>query len=121
MGLRRFFYRRREQAQLAEEIESYLAHEIDDNLARGMSREEAQRRAYLTFGNPQRVLEEQWQWNTVGLLDNLGRDLRQARRMLFRESRFTLVVLLVMAVVIGANTAMFTVVRSVLLKPLSFA
>jgi len=121
MGLRRFFHRRHQQEQLAEEIESYIAHEIDDNLARGMSQEEAQRQAYLKFGNPQRVLEEQWQWNTVGLLDNLGRDLRQARRTLFRDPRFTLVVLLVMAVGIGANTAMFTVVRSVLLKPLSFA
>ena len=39
MGLRRFFHRRAEQAQLAEEIESHIAHEIDDNLARGMSRE----------------------------------------------------------------------------------
>src|SRR5689334_21932379 len=121
MGLRRFFCRRRQQSQLAEEIESYIAHETDDNLARGMSREEAWRQAYLKFGNPQRVLEQQWQWNTLGLLDHLGRDLGQARRTLFRDARFTLIVLLVMALGIGANTAMFTVVRSVLLKPLPFA
>lgn len=120
MGWRRFFRRRAEQAQLAEEIESYIAHEIDDNLARGMSREEAQRQAYLKFGNPQRVLEEQWQWNTVGLLNNLSRDLRYATRNLLRDRGFTLVVMLVMAIGIGANTAMFTVVRSVLLKPLPF-
>ena len=120
MGLRRFLHRRAEQTQLADEIESYIAHEIDDNLARGMSREEAQRQAYLKFGNPQRVLEEQWQWNTVGVLDNLARDLRHATRTLLRDRGFTLVVVLVMAVGIGANTAMFTVVRSVLLKPLPF-
>jgi len=120
MGLRRFFHRRAEQAQLTEEIESYIAHEIDDNLARGMSRDEAQRQAYLKFGNPQRVLEAQWQRNTVGVLDNLGRDLRHATRTLLRDRGFTLVVMLVMAIGIGANTAMFTVVRSVLLKPLPF-
>src|SRR5437660_1605234 len=120
MGLNRFLHRRAEQARLAEEIESYIAHEIDDNLARGMSREEAQRQAYLKFGNPQRVLEEQWEWNTVELFDNLGRDLRHASRTLLRDRGFTLVVVLVMAIGIGANTAMFTVVRSVLLKPLPF-
>ena len=120
MGLNRFLHRRAEQVQLAEEIESYIAHEIDDNLARGMSREEAQRQAYLKFGNPQRVLEEQWQWNTVRLFDNLGRDLRHASRTLLRDRGFTLIVVLVMAIGIGANTAMFTVVRSVLLKPLPF-
>ena len=120
MRLRRFFHRRAEQAQLAEEIESYIAHEVDDNLARGMSREQARRQAYLKFGNPQRVLEEQWQWNTVGVLDNLARDLRNATRTLLRDRGFTLVVMLVMAIGIGANTAMFTVVGSVLLKPLPF-
>lgn len=120
MGLHRFFHRRAEQEQLAEEIQSHIAHEIDDNLARGMSRDEAQRQAYLKFGNPQRVLEAQWQWSSVGVLDNLGRDLRHATRTLLRDRGFTLVVMLVMAIGIGANTAMFTVVRSVLLKPLPF-
>ncbi|HVH87379.1 MAG TPA: ABC transporter permease, partial [Terriglobales bacterium] len=103
-----------------QEIESYIAHEIDDNVARGMSRVEAERHAYLKFGNPQRVLEHHWQWNTLNAVDNLARDFRHAARTLLRDPGFTLVVMLVMAVGIGANTAMFTVVRSVLLKPLPF-
>ncbi|HVH85612.1 MAG TPA: ABC transporter permease, partial [Terriglobales bacterium] len=86
----------------------------------GMSEDEARRQAYLKFGNPQRVLEQHWQWNTVGLLDSVARDLRHAARTLLRDRGFTLVVILVMAIGIGANTAMFTVVRSVLLKPLPF-
>ena len=120
MRLRRFLQRRAEQVQLEEEIESHIAHEIDDNLARGMSRNEAQRQAYLKFGNPERVLDEHWQWNTVTLFDNVARDLQHATRTLLRDRGFTLVVMLVMAVGVGANTAMFTVVRSVLLKPLPF-
>jgi len=120
MSWRRFFHRSAEQAKLSEEIESYIAHEVDDNLARGMSREEARRQAYLKFGNPQRVLEEHWEWNTVALFDDVARDLRYARRTLWGHRGFSFVVMLVMAIGIGANTAMFTVVRSVLLKPLPF-
>src|SRR6185437_7888478 len=108
--------RREHQAQLAQEIDSYIAHEIDDNVARGMSRVEAERQAYLKFGNPQRVLEQQWNWNGIPALDDLGRDLRHATRTLLRDRGFTLTVMLVMAIGISANTAMFTVVRSVLLK-----
>src|SRR4051794_39467035 len=120
MGWRRFLHRSAEQSELSDEIESYIAHEIDDNLAQGMSPVEARRQAHLKFGNPQRVKEEQWDWNTVHLFDNFGRDLRHAARTLWRDRSFGLVVLLVMAIGIGANTAMFTVVRSVLLKPLPF-
>lgn len=120
MRWRRFFHRSAEQAELAAEIESYIAHEMDDNLARGMPRAEAERQAYLKFGNPQRVKEQQWDRSTVHLFDNFGRDLRHAARTLWRDRGFALVVLLVMAIGIGANTAMFTVVRAVLLKPLPF-
>src|SRR5690348_9187306 len=120
MRWRRFLHRNAEQAELTAEIESYIAHEIDDNLARGMSPGEAQRQAYLKFGNPQRVKEQQWDRNTIHLFDNFGRDLRHAARTLWRDRGFALVVLLIMAIGIGANTAMFTVVRSVLLKPLPF-
>ena len=120
MGWRRFFHRGEKQAQLEQEIESYIAHEIDDNIARGMSRFEAERHAYLKFGNPQRVLEQQWGWSGVAAFDDLARDLRHAARTLWRDRGFTLTVMLVMAIGIGANTAMFTVVRSVLLKPLPF-
>ncbi|HWC18048.1 MAG TPA: ABC transporter permease, partial [Terriglobales bacterium] len=121
MPIWRFFRRSAEQSQLAEEIESYIAHEIDDNISRGMSRDEARRQAHLKFGNPQRVLEEVWQWNTIGLLDNLARDFLHALRTLSRERGFTLVAVVVIAIGIGANTAIFSVVRSVLLEPLPFA
>jgi len=120
MDLRHFFQRKSEDAELKREIESHLQHEIDDNLARGMSEQEARRRAQLKFGNPVRVREELWQNNTVGFFDHLVRNLRYSWRTLLRAPGFTLVAVLVMALGIGATTALFTVVRSVLLKPLPF-
>ena len=120
MSLRRFFTRRRRDADLAEEIEQYLAEEIDDNLARGMSPEEARRQAMLKFGSLRRVREDLWQQSTFASIDNLWRDLKYATRTLTRSPGFTVMAVLVMALGIGANTALFTVVRSVLLKPLPY-
>ena len=120
MSLKRFFYRHRSDAEITQEIDLHLAAEIDDNLARGLSEEEARRQAHLKFGSPRRVREEVWQQNTLAFFENLWRDLHYAMRTLARTPGFTIVAVLVMALGIGANTALFTVVRSVLLKPLPF-
>ena len=74
----------------------------------------------MKFGNPQQVREGVWQKNTFSLIDNLWRDLKYAARMLTRSPGFAVVAILVMALGIGANIALFTVVRSVLLNPLPF-
>src|SRR5277367_284736 len=116
----RFFRRRRSDARLQQEIDLHLAAEIEENLARGISPGEARRQAYLKFGNPQQVRETIWRQNSVGLIDNAWRDLKYAVRTLSRSPGFTLVAVLVMALGIGANIALFTVVRSVLLNPLPF-
>jgi macrolide transport system ATP-binding/permease protein len=120
MSWRRFFRRKRADAELAQEIDLFLVEEIDENLAQGMSADEAKRRAYVKFGNPQRVRESIWQQNNFGLVDNFWRDLKYAARMLTRSPGFAVVAILVMALGIGANIALFTVVRSVLLNPLPF-
>ena len=120
MNWRGWFRRKRRDAEVVQEIELHLAQEFEENVARGMSEEEARRQAYLKFGSPRRVREDLWQQNTWAALENIGRDLRYAVRTLGRTPGFTVMAVLVMALGIGANTALFTVVRSVLLKPLPY-
>jgi len=120
MGWRRYFRRRDEDAELAREIEAHIAHEIDENVGRGMTAKEARRRALVKFGSARNVREDVWRWNTIGALDDLWRDLRYVLRTLRRAPGFAVAVILVMALGIGSVTAMFTIVRSVLLKPLPF-
>jgi macrolide transport system ATP-binding/permease protein len=120
MSWHRFFRRKRADAELMEEMESYMAEEIAENLARDITEEEARRRAQIRFGNPCVVREIFWQQNTVMMIDNLWRDLRYATRTLTRTPGFATIAMLVMALGIGANVALFTVVRSVLLNPLPF-
>ena len=74
----------------------------------------------MKFGSARNVREDVWEWNTVGVIEDLWRDLRYVGRTLRRAPGFALAVIMVMALGIGAVTAMFTIVRSVLLKPLPF-
>jgi predicted permease len=120
MSLRRFFRRTQDDADLVREIDLHIAEETEENIAHGMPSEEARRQAFVKFGNPQRVREDVWHQNTVTFIDNLWRDLRYAARTLFRSQGFTVVSVLVLTLGIGANIALFTIVRSVLLKPLPF-
>jgi len=120
MSWRGFFHRRRSDADLQEEIRTYLEEETAENVARGMTSVEARRQARIKLGNPQRVREELWQQNTVTMIDNLWRDLRYAARTLRRTPGFATIAILVMALGIGANVALFTIVRDVILKPLPF-
>lgn len=120
MNLRRFFSRRKRDAEFTREMEAHIDMEIDENLARGLSPEEAQRQAHLKFGSPRRIREEEWERSTIRFFDDLWRDCRYSVRTLWRTPAFAFVAILIMALGIGANTALFTVVRSVLLTPLPF-
>ena len=120
MSWLRFFRRSRADAELKQEIDAYLAEETAENIARGVKPEEARRRAKIKLGNPRSVRETLWQQNTVSLVDALGRDLKYATRTLARSPGFSLIAVTVMALCIGATTSLFTVVRSVLLRPLPF-
>ena len=120
MSWMKFLHRKRSDAELQDEIEAFLSEETADNIARGMSPDEARRQARIKFGNPQKVRESLWTQNSPLLLTHLGRDLKYAFRTLSRAPGFSIIAVVVMALCIGAATSLFTVARSVLLRPLPF-
>ncbi|MES2220832.1 MAG: ABC transporter permease [Acidobacteriota bacterium] len=120
MNLRRLTQRAKNDEELAEEIESHLAHEQDANAARGLSADEARRRARVRFGNPRATRERVWLDRSLPWIETLLRDLRFAWRSLKKTPAFTAIAILVIAVGIGVNTAVFSVINTVLLKPLTY-
>jgi predicted permease len=114
------FRRDAEKSRLNSEFEFHLEQQAAEYVSQGMSREEARLAAIRLFGNPG-VVEEQthseWAWNWV---ESLWRDLRYGCRTLLRTPGFSFTAILVMALGIGATTSLFTIVRSVLLRPLPF-
>lgn len=117
MGFRRFFLRRRDDAELVQELQVHVAHEIDENLARGMTHDEARRQAHLKLGSSRRVREDVWEQNSLGFLENLGRDVRYSFRMLRRNPGFSCLAILCLTLGIGANAAVFSWVEGVLFRP----
>lgn len=120
MDLRRFQRRDEKDQDLANEIESHLAHQQDANQAHGLDPEEARRQARLRFGNPRSTREKVWRYRSLPWIEDLKRDFSFAVRALGKAPGITLIAVLVIAVGIGVNTAVFSVIDAVLLKPLTY-
>jgi putative ABC transport system permease protein len=120
MDMRRFMHRTRKDQELAEEIEAHLAHEQEANAARGLSSQEARRQAHLRFGNPRVTRERVWRYRSLPWVEDVWRDLHFALRSLAKTPGFTAIAIIVIAVGIGVNAAVFSVINTVLLKPLTY-
>ncbi len=113
--------RKRSEKDFDDEIKAHLALEADELRDEGFSDDEARRRARIEFGNVQGARERFYLKNRVEWLDNLVRDLKFAARQLRKHPAFSLTAILTLALGIGANTAIFAVIQSVLLAPLPFS
>jgi predicted permease len=121
MSLRMLFTRGKAHRELEAELRDHLDRQIAENLAADMDPDEARTASLRLFGNPALLRDqahEAWNWSAF---ESILHDLRIGFRTLLRAPGFTAIAILVMALGIGANVALFTIVRGVLLKPLPYA
>ena len=120
LRFRSLFKRRRVEQELSDELRFHLEKLTEENVAKGMTREEARYAALRELGGVEQIKEECRDMRRVNDIENFIQDLHYGLRMLARNRGFAAVAILTLALGIGANTAIFSVVDTVLLRPLPF-
>ena len=118
MGWSRFLHRGHWDDERARELQDYLAHEIDDNIARGMTPDDAAHAAHRKLGNVTQIREDIYEMNTLRFIETIWQDLRYGFRLIVRNPTFAAVAILTLALGTGANAAIFQLVNAVRLRTL---